>query len=57
MKLIYWVDKRGKHRWKLFADNNVQIGASTQGYKHKYDCMRNVQQIADGLAMCNNGGG
>ncbi len=48
-KLKVWKDIRGKWRWKLTARNGMVIGASTQGYRHKSDCEKNIRQVAKEL--------
>ena len=42
-------DKQGKWRWSLKADNGRIIGASTQGYRRRSDCVRNICMVADEL--------
>ncbi len=48
-KLEIYKDLRGKWRWKLIARNGKVIGASTQGYRHKADCEKNIRQGANEL--------
>lgn len=50
MKLTVKPDKKGKWRWTLRAKNGVIIGASTQGYRREVDCMKNIDQVAEGLS-------
>ena len=50
MKVTIWKDKRRKWRWTLKARNGVQIGASSQGYRRKIDCKKNMRQVVEGLA-------
>jgi uncharacterized protein YegP (UPF0339 family) len=40
-------DKAGRWRWKRFAPNGVQVGASTQGYAGKADCEANMTRRPD----------
>jgi len=46
LRWVFKRDKRNKWRWQSFAGNNVQVGASTQGYakrKGKGGCVENAQ--------------
>ena len=38
-------DRKGEFRWKTQAPNNKIIGASTEGYKNKGDCLANAKRI------------
>lgn len=35
----------GDHRWTLTAPNGQIIGASTEGYRRRIDCRRNVARV------------
>lgn len=37
-------DERSEWRWRRFAPNGVQVGASTEGYKRKHDCEENARR-------------
>lgn len=36
-------DKRGKYRWQAIASNGLIVGASTQGYAKRKDCIYNAE--------------
>lgn len=55
MKLRIYQDKRAKYRWTLRARNGVKIGASSQGYRRRADCEKNIRQVAEGLAIAGDG--
>ncbi|MGL4965527.1 MAG: hypothetical protein ACRC67_30175 [Inquilinus sp.] len=38
------IDANRQWRWRRFARNNVQVGASHQGYWHRDDCVRNARR-------------
>ena len=44
-KLTVKKDGRGKWRWTLKADNGRTIGASSQGYMRRADCLRNIYRV------------
>ncbi len=35
-------DSKGEFRWKRLAANNRTVGASTEGYNNKADCIDNA---------------
>ena len=37
-------DNAGKWRWKRFAPNGKQVGASNQGYVNEADCIENAKR-------------
>jgi uncharacterized protein YegP (UPF0339 family) len=37
-------DKRGEHRWRRKATNGNIVGAATEGYTKKADCVKNAQR-------------
>jgi len=39
-----YVDPNSHWRWRRFAPNNVQVGASTEGYWNRDDCVRNARR-------------
>ncbi len=45
MKIAYYKDERGEWRWRLRAENNEIIAASSEGYKHFTDARKNIQDI------------
>lgn len=40
----FYKDAGGKWRWKRFAPNGIQVGASSQGYANKSDCLENANR-------------
>ena len=42
-------DARGKWRWTLKAENGRVIGASSQGYKRRADCLLNIRRVGYAL--------
>jgi len=50
-KLTIYQDSNDLWRWTLKARNGRIIGASTQGYKNKSDCLKNIDQVADGCCL------
>ena len=44
-KLKVKKDGRGKWRWTLKADNGRIIGASSQGYVRRTDCLQNIYRV------------
>lgn len=43
MKWQIYEDRRGKWRWRVTAENGEIVGASTQGYSLKKDCIGNAR--------------
>jgi len=43
-KWEFYKDKKGEHRWKRFASNGEIIGAATEGYVRRIDCLRNAHR-------------
>lgn len=37
-------DSKGEWRWTRKATNGKTVGASTEGYKNKLDCIKNAQR-------------
>lgn len=37
-------DSVGEWRWKRIATNGKEVGASTEGYKNKQDCLDNANR-------------
>lgn len=42
----FYVDEAGEWRWRRFAANGEQVGASTEGYKNRADCEANAKREA-----------
>jgi uncharacterized protein YegP (UPF0339 family) len=42
-KWEFYVDSESKWRWRRTASNGRIVGASTQGYVHKSDCIENAR--------------
>ena len=43
-KWEFYVDTAGEHRWRRTASNGRIVGASTEGYKNKADCIANARR-------------
>ena len=43
-KLNYYKDSNSKWRWRATAMNGKIVGASTQGYVNKADCIANANK-------------
>jgi uncharacterized protein YegP (UPF0339 family) len=43
-KLEYYKDSKGEWRWRRVAANGKVVGASTEGYKNKSDCIANANR-------------
>jgi uncharacterized protein YegP (UPF0339 family) len=41
-KWEFYKDAQGEWRWRRTASNGKIVGASTQGYKNKVDCVNNA---------------
>ncbi len=37
-------------RWRITATNGKIIGASTEGYKNKIDCIKNMKSVGEQLS-------
>ncbi len=42
MKFTIYIDKAGKYRWRVVADNGEIVGASSQGFTSRYRCRSNA---------------
>lgn len=49
MKLTYFVDKSGRHRWRLRAANGEIVASSSEGFTSKTDMLVNIELTANGL--------
>lgn len=43
-KWEFYQDERGEWRWRRIASNGRIVGASTQGYVNKSDCIENARR-------------
>lgn len=43
-KIELYKDKKGEWRWKRRATNGNNVGASSEGYVKKSDCLANAQR-------------
>jgi uncharacterized protein YegP (UPF0339 family) len=43
-KIELYKDKKGEWRWKRIAINGNNVGASSEGYVKKSDCLDNAQR-------------
>jgi len=41
-KWEFYQDSKKEWRWRRIASNGVIVGASSQGYVHKSDCIENA---------------
>jgi uncharacterized protein YegP (UPF0339 family) len=44
-ELTIYQDKRNQYRWRLRAKNTKIIAASTEGYKNRKDCTKNIKAV------------
>lgn len=47
-KTSIYKDSSDEWRWKTLAPNNRTIGASTEGYHNKQDCIENAKRNGAG---------
>ena len=40
----FYLDHSSEWRWKRVAVNGEEVGASTEGYKSRYDCEENAKR-------------
>lgn len=45
MRLTFYRDSAGEHRWRLRARNGLVIAAATEGYRRAVDCRKNAQTV------------
>ena len=43
-KWEFYKDNKGEWRWRRVAPNGNIVGASTEGYKNKQDCIDNARR-------------
>ncbi|MCB1097576.1 MAG: DUF1508 domain-containing protein [Verrucomicrobiales bacterium] len=43
-KWTLYKDKKSEWRWKRVASNGRTVGASTEGYKNRSECIENAQR-------------
>ncbi len=43
-KWEFYKDARGEWRWRRIAPNGRIVGASSEGYKNKHDCIENARR-------------
>jgi len=43
-KWSFQKDSKGEWRWSRVATNGKIVGASTEGYKNKEDCIKNAER-------------
>lgn len=53
VKLKFYEDRAGKHRWQLLASNGNVVLASTQGYTTLQSAGKNLGRVAAMLAALN----
>ncbi len=41
----FYTDKAGEHRWRRKSSNGEIVGAATEGYKAKADCLANAKRL------------
>jgi uncharacterized protein YegP (UPF0339 family) len=44
-----YVDKKNDWRWRIVAKNGREIGASSEGFDSKRNCLNNLKLLADAL--------
>lgn len=45
IRIEYYIDRRGEHRWRIKASNNKIIADSSEGYKNKADAQTAAEQV------------
>lgn len=45
MRFVLYVDRKGRHRWRLVASNGLTVADSGQGYSTYANCRRAVRRI------------
>jgi uncharacterized protein YegP (UPF0339 family) len=43
-KWEFYKDAQGKWRWRRIASNGKIVGASTEGYSNRQDCVNNAKR-------------
>lgn len=43
-KIEIYQDKRDEYRWRRIASNGRNVGAASEGYNKKSDCLENAQR-------------
>jgi uncharacterized protein YegP (UPF0339 family) len=43
-KTEIYKDEKGEWRWRIIAANGVVVGASSEGYKNRSDCIENAER-------------
>ncbi len=43
-KWVFYKDEKQEWRWRRHAPNNKEVGASTEGYGNKRDCVTNAER-------------
>lgn len=43
-KIEIYQDKKGEYRWRRLATNGQNVGASSEGYVKKSDCVDNAKR-------------
>ncbi len=43
-KWTFYKDGKGEWRWKRVASNGRIVGAATEGYKNRLDCVENAKR-------------
>ncbi len=43
-KWVFYKDEQQNWRWRRHAPNNKEVGASTEGYSNKRDCITNAER-------------
>jgi uncharacterized protein YegP (UPF0339 family) len=41
---VFYLDARGDWRWQRVASNGRIVGASTEGYRNRVDCVANARR-------------
>lgn len=41
---VFYRDRIGEWRWRHLAGDGEQLGASTEGYKNRADCVANAKR-------------
>lgn len=50
-KIDVYQDSQQEWRWRIIAENNKIIGASSEGYSSKENCVKNLRLVEEAIAQ------
>ncbi len=48
LKMNYYLDKKGEHRWRALSSNGKIVGSSSEGFASKTNASNNVKALTTG---------